>query len=208
MIHNGPAGTCFHLSQQCPDLHTGYYFSPTCLKYILSFLPLRPSIACEPLHLLWRVPRCSSPDGNRPGFYSIITLFNTLHISRSDFTMCQSLHWSPLPSPQIRCQLKLTPAHEISRTLIHHVSATTWMHADKKCKLSADPFLCFDFLRPTLWQEEKDCSKYFHPIFCFKDISLSFHGICESGFMCCQYFAGAKILFGVDMACSENSDCR
>lgn len=165
MIHNGPAGTCFHLSQQCPDLHKGYYFSPTCLKYILSFLPPRPSTACKIFHLLWRVPRCSSPDGNTPGFYSIIILFNTFHISRSDFTMCQLLYWSPLTSPQIRCQLKSTTAHKISRARSFIASASPHGCARKKNKKTVRGSICVFWLPAAdiVYRKKKRSHKIFSP---------------------------------------------
>lgn len=126
------------------------------------------------------------------------------------FTMCQLLYWSPLTSPQIRCQLKSTTAHKISRARSFIASASPHGCARKKKKLSGDPFACFDFLLPTLCTEKKKkiTQNIFTPYFPSKTSSIpSFHSICESGFMCCQFFTG-KILFGADMARTKQFDCR
>lgn len=112
------------------------------------------------------------------------------------------------PTPlQIRCQFKLTPAQKKnSCTLIYHVGVTTRIQAGGG-KLSADPFLCFDFLCSELQAKKKDHTSYFHPIFHFKDIHSLLSQYMWERIYVLPVFHGGKILFSSDMACTEKSDC-
>lgn len=69
----------------------------------------------------------------------------------------------------------------------HHMDA-------REQKMQTVSSSIFVFWLPAAYvvDRKKKITKYFQPIFRFKGIIHPVHSICESGFMCCQYFKGER----------------